>query len=221
MFLPKTDAKRLKRGRTEDHQESGVKCVTAIEAREHSGADKLFQPAPCNVESLGDDVLPGIYDELRSVAARCLGRERRNHTLQPTALVHEVYLRLTGSGPLECENHSHLVNVVVRLMRQVLVEYARRRNALRRGSGVSPLPLLETAIAAGASAETVLLDEALQALEAEDARRSRIIELRYFGGFTAIDIARLMGLSTRTVERETKHGYAWLYRWLTGEERSK
>jgi RNA polymerase sigma factor (TIGR02999 family) len=105
-------------------------------------------------------------------------------------------------------------------MRQILVEYARRRNAAKRGSGISPLPLIEyTLPGVQASRETIFLDEALQALEKEDARKSRIIELRYFAGFTTEDIARLTGLSARTVEREMKAGYAWLYGWLTGEDR--
>src|SRR5262245_10461258 len=154
-----------------------------------------FQPAQSNTEWLDDELLPRVYDQLRRVAAQCLRQERSGHTLQPTALVHEVYLRLAGSTPLAYETPAHLIRIVGRLMRQILVEYARRRNAARRGSGVSPLSLIECALpSADSSQETIFLDQALQALEKEDARKSQIIELHYFGGFTTEDIAHLTRL---------------------------
>ena len=163
-------------------------------------------------------MLPRVYQELRRLAAQCLRRDRQGHTLQPTALVHEAYLRLVRSGAPQYESNAHFVNIVVRLMRQILVEYGRRRNAVRRGSGRAPLPLLDSALRCGdASRETVALNDALQALAELDQRKSKLVEYRYFGGFTTEEIAELTNLSTRTVEREMKLAYSWLFRWVTDE----
>lgn len=169
---------------------------------------------------LADEMLPRVYHELRRMAAQCLRHDRQGHTLQPTALVHEAYLRLARNGAPQCESNAHFVNIVVRLMRQILVEYARRRNAVRRGSGLSPVPLLDSVLRCGdASRETVVLNDALQALAEVDERKSVMVEYRYFGGFTTEEIAGLTGLSTRTVEREMKLACTWLFRWVTDEGR--
>jgi RNA polymerase sigma factor (TIGR02999 family) len=163
-------------------------------------------------------MLPRVYEELRRLAAQCLRRERPGHTLQPTGLVHEAYLRLARRSLPQCHSNLHFVNTVVRLMRRILVDYGRRRNALRRGSGLPPLPLLEAlAGSADASHEIGTINDALQALAEVDQRKSLIVEYRYFGGFTTQEIAELTDLSTRTVERELKLAYSWLFRWVKGE----
>lgn len=165
-----------------------------------------------------NEVLPRVYHDLRRIAAQCLNRDWRSQTLQPTALVHEAYMRLAG-GSIQCESETHFINIVVRLMRQILVEQARRRSAARRGSGIVPLPLEEVAAPADhAGPEILAIDEALHSLAAVEERKSRIVELRYFGGFTTEEISELLGISTRTVEREMKQACAWLHRWITGEE---
>lgn len=174
----------------------------------------------CETNSLPDEMLPQVYRELRRLAAQCMRRDRPGHTLQPTALVHEAYLRLTRCGLPPFQDKVHFVNIVVRLMRQILVEHGRRRSTARRGSGSSPLPLLDSAVGAeDASRETIALHEGLDVLAREDERKSLIVEYRYFGGFTTAEIASLTGLCTRTVERELKSAYEWLFHWVTCEGR--
>jgi RNA polymerase sigma factor (TIGR02999 family) len=173
-----------------------------------------------HASELADEMLPRVYQELRRLAAQCLWHDRQGHTLQPTALVHEAYLRLSRGRVPQCESKAHFVNIVVRLMRQILVEYGRRRSAVRRGSGLPSLPLLDSVSGSGdASRETVAVNDALQALAEVDPRKSQIVEYRYFGGFTTEEIARLTSLSPRTVEREMKLAYTWLFRWIKGEGR--
>jgi RNA polymerase sigma factor (TIGR02999 family) len=166
---------------------------------------------------LADEMLPRVYGELRRMAAQCMRHDRPGHTLRPTALVHEAYLRLArGNGSLKCESTAHFVNIVVRLMRQILVEYGRRRCASRHGSGLPPLPLLDAVLQCrDASRQTLALNEALEALGEVDPRKCVIVEYRHFGGFTTEEIAGLTRLSARTVEREMKLAYAWLSRWVT------
>jgi RNA polymerase sigma factor (TIGR02999 family) len=177
-----------------------------------------FAAIPAAPETLADEMLPQVYNELRRLAVHCLRRDRRGHTLQPTALVHEAYLRLVGTAPPRFESRTHFLNIAIRLMRQILVEYARRRSAARRGSGVPSLELMESVIPVTQPHREILaLDEALSSLAAAQERSSRIIELRFFGGFTVEEIAGLLEISTRTVERDIKLGCAWLHRWMSGE----
>jgi RNA polymerase sigma factor (TIGR02999 family) len=135
--------------------------------------------------------------------------------------VHEAWLRLARAGALRCESNAHFVNIVVRLMRQILVEYGRRRSAARHGSGLAPLPLLDSALSYGdVSSQTLALNDALEILAEVDKRKSLMVEYRYFGGLTTEEIARLTNLSTRTVEREIKLAYTWLLRWVSTQGRS-
>lgn len=165
-----------------------------------------------------NELLPRVYQDLRRIAAQCLNRDRRSQTLQPTDLVHEAYMRLAGNS-IRCESEAHFINIVVRLMRQILIEQARRRSAARRGAGLVPLPLAEAvAPAAHSGPEILAIDEALRSLAAVEERKSLIVKLRYFGGFTTEEIADLLGVSSRTVQREMKQACAWLHRWITGEE---
>jgi len=154
-----------------------------------------------------------VYPELRRLAASYLRRERPEHTLQPTALVHEAYLRLAGA-PLDLKDRTHLFGVAAHLMRQVLVEYARSRKTLKRSGEKVPIDdhLL---IAVSNSEDLVALDEALDKLAAVDQRQSRIVELRYFGGLTIAETASLLGISEKTVKRDWALARTWLHREIS------
>ena len=153
---------------------------------------------------------PLVYKELRRLAAGCLRRERPDHTLQPTALVHEAYLRLVEQRNPSWENRSHFFRVAAHLMREILVDYARRRNAGKRaGQCVS----LEEAVnlPGKRSADLVALDGALKSLEKIDGRKCRAVELRYFAGLSVDETARALEVSAVTVRRDLRMAEAWLH----------
>jgi RNA polymerase sigma factor (TIGR02999 family) len=161
------------------------------------------------------ELVPLVYGELRAQASRLLARERTGHTLQPTALVHEVFLRLLGEGVTRWESRAHFFGSAARLMRRVLVDHARRRQAAKRGAGVQRLELDERLVAAGLPDEELLaLDEALSRLRRLDPRQCEVVELRYFAGLTAEETAELLGISRATVNREWRTARAWLFRCL-------
>lgn len=165
-----------------------------------------------------DRLMPMVYAECHRIAARQLGFERRDHTLDPTALVHEMYLRLVDQRRASWENRTQFFAVAARLMRRVLVDHARARNADKRG-GDAIFVSLETIADApvGADAVDVLaINEALERLAVIDAEQVQIVELRYFAGLTVEDTARVVGRSPRTVKREWRLAKAWLYRELRG-----
>jgi RNA polymerase sigma factor (TIGR02999 family) len=160
-----------------------------------------------------DKLLPIVYQELRRLAQHYLRQERPDHTLQATALVHEAYLKLIDTKIVRWENRAHFFAVTAQVMRHILVDLARQRRAQKRGGG-RKLALDE---ALGVPDETeavnlVALDEALDRLAAVDARQSRIIELRYFGGLSMEETAEVLGISTSTVKREWRMARAWLHR---------
>ena len=160
----------------------------------------------------GAQLLTLLYDELRRLAAAYLRRERRDHTLQPTALVHEAYLRMIERSQQNWENRAHFMATCAHVMRQVLVDHARKKKAAKRGGHEQPLPLDESALsAAQRPIEFVALDEALSRLEAFDPRQSRVVELRFFGGMSEEEIGHVLGLSVRTVKRDWNVARAWLY----------
>jgi len=163
----------------------------------------------------GDRLIPLVYHELRRLAARCMAGERADHTLEPTALVHEAYLRLAGGEQPRWHDRLHFFAVAARTMRRILVDHARSRCAGKRGGGAVRLPLDEApdrSPEAGASALTDLLalDEALRALTALDPRKGRVVELRYFGGLTVAETAAVLGVSAPTVALDTRLARAWL-----------
>ena len=163
-----------------------------------------------------DQLTPLVYAELRQLAAGYLRHERRDHTLQPTALVHEAYLRLVDQQNLNWQNRSHFYGVAARLMRQILVDYARRRRAGKRAG--PEVPLEETiSFARERSADLVALDDALSALEKLDARKCKAIELRYFGGLSMEEIAQALEISPVTVRRDLRMAETWLYQQMQGE----
>ncbi|MBZ5533988.1 MAG: sigma-70 family RNA polymerase sigma factor [Acidobacteriia bacterium] len=159
-----------------------------------------------------------VYDELRRLAAGYLRRERPDHTLQPTALVHEAYLRLVEQTEQNWQNRAHFLGIGARLMRQILVDHARKHNAGKRGGGEQPVSLYDFEVAAPgilSPEELIVLDDALSKLEAFDHRLSRIVELRFFGGLTEEEISHLLGISVRTVKRDWSVARAWLYAEIT------
>lgn len=158
------------------------------------------------------EIAPALYDELRRAAARLMAAERPGHTMPPTALVHEAWLRLEGAH-LPTRDRSHLVGLVARTMRQVLVDHARRRLTLKRGAGVAPASLDEAVVADHRPADELLaLDEALERLACLHPRWHQVVEWRFFAGLTEAEVAGLLGVTERTVQREWARARAWLYR---------
>src|SRR5215471_20812265 len=140
-----------------------------------------------------DDLMPLVYSELRRLAAACLRRERRNHTLQPTALVHEAYLRLVGQTDVQCHNRAQFFAIAANVMRQILVDHARHRLAAKRGGGNNVALDEAAAVAQEQQVAVVALDEALSKLARLDPRQSRVVEMRFFGGLTEGEIAEVLG----------------------------
>lgn len=165
-----------------------------------------------------EQLLPLVYDELRRCAGAYLRNEREGHTLQPTALVHEAYLKLVGSEAVAWKDRAHFFGVAARAMRQVLVDHARARAARKRGAGQV---LLGLDAADGASTpprnlDLLDLDRALSKLASLDERQSRLVELRLFGGLTIEESAEVLNVSHATVSREWRHAEAWLQREIAG-----
>ena len=160
-------------------------------------------------------LLPAVYAELRRIAGRQLRGERQGHTLQPTAVVHEAYVRLVDQADIEWESRAHFYGVAARAMRQVLIDYARRRKAEKRGGGkpVTSLTGHEPAVDAGFD-ELLSLDDALDKLDQVDERLRTVVEYKYFGGMTEDEIAAVLGVTSRTVQRDWVRARAWLYREL-------
>jgi RNA polymerase sigma factor (TIGR02999 family) len=162
-------------------------------------------------------IVPLVYKELHDLAHGYLRREHPGHTLQSMALVHEAYLRLVDQKPLDINDRSHFIAVAARLMRQILVDYARSRGAAKRGAGLK-VGLSAAAARADARAESALeidlmaLDDALSELARLDERQEKIVELRYFGGMTNEEVALALGISPATVKREWTVAKAWLAR---------
>lgn len=163
-------------------------------------------------QSALEKLTPLVYDDLRRLASRFIRRERPDHTLQPTALVHEAYLRLADKRRPQWQDRAHFYAVAAQLMRRILVDHARGYRAAKRGLGLPKLSLDEpSAVNQGAVADVLSLDESLTNLAAFDERKSRVIELRFFGGLTIEETAEVLGLSTATVINETRVARAWLF----------
>jgi RNA polymerase sigma-70 factor, ECF subfamily len=168
-----------------------------------------------------DRLVPLVYANLRGMAANHLRRESGIQTVDPTALVHEAYLRLVGDSDPEFLNRAHFLGVASRVMRQILVDRARSRNANKRQGGLR-VPFEEEAIFTGERATMVMaLDDALLDLERQDPEKARLLELKYFGGMTAADSSALLGVPVHTINRQMKLAQAWLRRELDGKPRTR
>lgn len=181
----------------------------ALQRDEISGLLKAWSAGD---REAAEQFMPLIYDELRRQAHRFLNRERPNHTLQTTALVHEAYLRLIEQTSVNWQNRAHFFGVAGQMMRRILVDYAMKRNREKRGGPDEALPLDETIVIATAETEVDLLalDEALTRLEKMDERQARVVELRYFSGLSIEDTAVVLAISPATVKREWNMARTWL-----------
>ena len=167
-----------------------------------------------------DELTPAVYDELRRMARRHMRSERQDHTLAPTALVHELFLRLVDQSRVEWRSRAHFFAIAARLMRRVLLKHAGRHNAEKRGGGALKVPLDESVLADGEpSVDALALDGALKRLEEIDSRQARIVELR-FCGFTAEETAEVLETSLSTVHRDWRLAKAWLTRELATNHQS-
>ena len=167
-----------------------------------------------------DRLIPVIYAELRRIAHSYIRGERRGNTLQTTALVNEAYLRLIDCSRVNWQNRAHFLAVSAQLMRRILIDYARSRGYQKHGGAMERISLKESQIvSAGSDPDLVELDEALQALAAVDARKSQVVELRFFGGMTAEETAEVLGVSPDTVLRDWKLARTWLAREMKKQAR--
>jgi RNA polymerase sigma factor (TIGR02999 family) len=167
-----------------------------------------------------DRLLPVVYGEMRRLAARYLRNERDGHTLQPTALANEAYLKLVGLRDFPWQNRAHFMGMAARAMRSILVDHARRRKAQKRGGGVAAVPLDTSAALAGGPPVVAFddLDRALIDLARRSERQAQVVELRFFGGLTIEETAEVLDVSAVTVKRDWTFARAWLYRELSGAE---
>jgi RNA polymerase sigma factor (TIGR02999 family) len=166
-------------------------------------------------QAAGDRLMPLVYRELRRRAAACLRRERPDHTLTATALVHETYLRLVDQREIEWQNRVQFLAIASQMMRRILIDQARRRRMQKRSGRWTRVSLEDCAAATEAGFDVVLLDSLLVRLDAFDPRKSRVVELRYFGGLSLEEIAGVLGVSAATVDREWRAARAWLHAQLT------
>jgi RNA polymerase sigma factor (TIGR02999 family) len=167
-------------------------------------------------QEAANELAPLVYAELRRMAGAYMQRERSGHTLQATALVHEAYMRLVGGEPAEWQNRAHFFAIAAHTMRQVLLDYARRRHADKRGgAGIRKVDMdAELLVASDALEDVIAVDEALEKLAAIDPRQSRLVELRFFAGLSVEEAAEVLGVSAVTVKREWRLAKAWLRREL-------
>ncbi len=164
-----------------------------------------------------EQVFPLVYNELRRLASSYLRREREDHTLQPTALVHEAYLRLLGQN-VEWQNRAHFLGIAAQMMRRILVDHARQHQAEKRGSGGVKIALDDVDainLSEERATDLIALDDALTALAEFDPQKSRMVELRYFAGLSVEETAQVLGISSATFVRQWKTTRAWLYREIT------
>ncbi len=163
-----------------------------------------------------DQLIPLVYDELRRMAASYLRRRGAQNSLQPTAIVHEVYLRLLGRRDVHFENRAQFFGLASHLIRAILVDHARQRRAAKRGGGWRKVELTEAlSVESAREVDMIALDRALESLSARDPQQGRIVELRYFGGLTIEDTAKLLKISPATVKRDWNLARAWLYREIS------
>lgn len=163
-------------------------------------------------QSAADKLLPLVYNELHRLAASYMHRERKDHTLQPTALINEAYLRLARED-VEWQNHEHFIGVAANIMRRVLVDHARAHNAAMRGGGLVRVEIDDNiATAQERSSQVLLLDDALDKLEKLNPRQAKVVELRYFGGLSVEQIASVLKIAPRSVKRDWALARIWLFK---------
>jgi RNA polymerase sigma factor (TIGR02999 family) len=178
---------------------------------------KLLKDWTGGDQTAADKLMPLVYEELRRLAHQYMRREKPGHTLQTSALVNEAYMRLVDQSKIQWESRAHFFGIAARLMRQILVDQARRKNFAKRGGGAIRVTLdSANATAQEQSANVMALDEALKTLEQTDPRKSRIVELRFFGGMSVVETAEALRVSPGTVMREWTFARAWLRKEMGG-----
>lgn len=209
----------LLRRRGESNPDAGAIMTTAASAPQEV-TQMLLDWSKGDQQALAR-LIPVVYGELRRLASRNLRRERADHTLQTTALIHEAYLKLVEQRNVRWQNRAHFFGIAAQLMRRVLIDHARTRHRVKRGGAAMRVPLEEVVIAAeGLNINLVSLDEALTRLAAVDPRQGRIVELRFFGGLSVEETAEVLRVSAATVKNDWSVAKAWLHReLLRGEGR--
>jgi RNA polymerase sigma factor (TIGR02999 family) len=162
-------------------------------------------------------LMPLVYNELHRLARRYMAGEKTGHPLETTGLVHEAYLRLVNANSIEWQNRAHFYAICARVMRRILIDFARSRNYQKRGGSFAHIQLEDAAAVPEAPGDMLAVDEALKQLAAIDARKSEVVELRFFGGLTVEEIAAVLDVSPETVQRDWKLAKAWLLRELSHE----
>ncbi|HTR98283.1 MAG TPA: sigma-70 family RNA polymerase sigma factor [Bacteroidota bacterium] len=176
---------------------------------------KLLVDVRAGNQSALNSLLPLVYDELRKIASSYLSREQSRQTIQTSDLVHEAYLRLADAD-VSWQNRAHFFGIAARSMRQILVDYARRKNAGKRGGGMTRVSLTDNVLLVEDDfSRLLMLDDALGRLEQVDPRLCRVVELRYFSGLTVDETAEALGISPRTVENDWNLARAWLFRTMS------
>jgi len=179
---------------------------------------RLLQAWKAGDEGALERLMPLVYDELHRLARRYMAGEQTGHPLQTTALVHEVYLRLVDANTIDWQNRAHFYAICARLMRRILIDFARSRNYQKRGPNFAHIQLEEAAtLSASVGSELLAVDEALKQLATIDTRKSEVVEMRFFGGLTVEEIAASLSVSPETVMRDWKLAKAWLQRELSHE----
>ena len=184
-----------------------------------SDVTRILQSIETGDPKAAGELLPLVYEELRKLAAARMANESPNQTLQPTALVHEAWLRLTGNETVKWDGRAHFFGAAAEAMRRILIDNARRKHAQRHGGGQQRLDIAELEIAApGKEQELLEMDEALERLEALDKQKAELVKLRYFVGLTLEESAQILGISTPTAKRWWAYARAWLYRQIQGDD---
>jgi RNA polymerase sigma-70 factor, ECF subfamily len=209
------------RGRNADHAFRGCfkyNCVSANKsAMENAGITQLLGEAKRGNSEAQSRLASAVYQELHRLAARCMYGERSDHSLQATILVHEAFIRLVAQDDRSWQNRAHFFGAAAQVMRCILIDYARNRRAVKRGSGQPKVPFDETiALSNDNCEEWIAVDQALNRLAERDARMARIVELRFFAGLKEEEIAEVLGISVRTVKRDWRVAKAWLHSELSG-----
>ena len=198
---------------TSPHPEDGPRSAAA------GDVTRIFSQIEHGDVQAAEQLLPLVYNELRKLATQKMAQEKPGLTLQPTALVHEAYMRLVNqTTPLQWDGRGHFFSAAAEAMRRILVENARRKNRLKRGGDLRRQDLSELKLAAEASPEEILdVDEAIYELSQEHPEKAKLVKLRFFGGLTVPEAAAAMGISTTTADRHWSYARAWLYRKLQQE----
>ena len=179
---------------------------------------RILNQLPANDPNAAREILPLVYEELRTLARAKMSNELPNHTLQATALVHEAYLRIVGTEEASWANRAHFFAAAAEAMRRILIEHARRRRAQRHGGGKEHLPIEDVSIAApGDDDELLAVNDALEKLAAHSAQKAELVKLKYFAGLTTEDAAEVLGLSLPTAKRHWTYARAWLFREIRKE----